>query len=66
LRTRFRLPRPAVRPIDEALRKGRLTARGADRCLRLAWTLADLAGHSRPDDQLVWAALGLRDQGVAA
>jgi len=66
LRRTFRLARAAVRPIDQALREGRLTARGADRCLRLAWTLADLAGRTQPDDHLVWAALGLRDPQVAA
>jgi len=66
LRTRFRLDRPVVRPIDDALRDGRLTARGADRCLRLAWTLTDLAGRSRPTKEQVWTALGLRDQEMTA
>lgn len=66
LRRTFRLPRAAIHPIDQALRQGRLTARGADRCLRLAWTLADLAGRTRPDEQLVWAALSLRDPRIAA
>ncbi len=66
LRTGFRLGRQVVRPIDLALREGRLTARGADRCLRLAWTLADLAGRDRPVRDQVWAALDLRKQGTAA
>lgn len=66
LRTRFRLERRAVRPLDQALREGRLTARGADRCLRLAWTLGDLAGRASPDSDQVWAALGLRDREMVA
>jgi magnesium chelatase family protein len=66
LRRTFRLPRAAITPIDRVLREGRLTARGADRCLRLAWTLADLAGRTRPDDQLVWAAINLHDPRMAA
>jgi magnesium chelatase family protein len=66
LRRTFRLPRAAIHPIDNALREGRLTARGADRCIRLAWTLADLAGRGRPDEDLVWTALGLRDPRMAA
>ena len=66
LRRAFRLPRATIHPIDRALREGRLTARGADRCLRLAWTLADLAGRTCPDQELVWTALGLRDPRMAA
>jgi magnesium chelatase family protein len=66
LRRTFRLARATIHPIDRALREGRLTARGADRCLRLAWTLADLAGRTRPDDHLVWAAMSLRDPRAAA
>lgn len=66
LRRAFRLPRAATHPIDEAMSKGTLTARGADRCLRLSWTIADLAGRDRPDDQLVYTALNLRIPKVAA
>ena len=39
---------------------GRLTRRGATRVHRLAWTLADLAGVSRPGAREVRAALSLR------
>ena len=31
------------------MERGLLTARGLDRVLRVAWTVADLAGHDRPD-----------------
>jgi magnesium chelatase family protein len=65
LRTRFALPRKAVRPLDAGLRAGDLTARGADRALRVAWTLADLAGRDRPDEELVETALFFRDRRAA-
>ena len=43
LRREFRLPRAVTAPLDEALRHGQLTARGADRALRVAWALVDRA-----------------------
>ncbi|MFC4945388.1 YifB family Mg chelatase-like AAA ATPase [Pseudonocardia sp. GCM10023141] len=65
LRSRFALPPQAVRPLDARLRTGDLTARGADRALRVAWTLADLVGRERPDRELVEAALDFRDRRAA-
>jgi magnesium chelatase family protein len=65
LRTRFALPRSAVRPLEAGLRAGQLTARGADRALRVAWTLADLAGLDRPDRDTVENALYFRDRRAA-
>ncbi len=65
LRTRFALPRSAVAPLDAALRSGEVTARGADRALRVAWTLSDLAGADRPDRELVETALYFRDRRAA-
>ncbi|MDN5750390.1 MAG: YifB family Mg chelatase-like AAA ATPase [Pseudonocardia sp.] len=65
LRSRFALPRSAVRPLDAGLRAGQLTARGADRALRVAWTLSDLAGSDRPDRDHVEAALYFRDRRAA-
>jgi predicted ATPase with chaperone activity len=65
LRRRFRLPRDVTEPIETALRRGLVTARGADRTLRLAWTLADLAARDRPLCEDVSAAMGLRDRSVA-
>lgn len=62
LRRRFRLPRLVTAPIEDSLQAGGLTARGADRCLRLAWTVADLAGHDRPCAEDVAIALGLKDR----
>ena len=49
--------------------RGSLTLRGADRSLRVAWTLCDLAGRARPSTADVATALGLRlagGTGVAA
>ena len=43
-----------------------LTARGYDRVLRLAWTLADLACRDAPDDNDIGQALGLRQAASAA
>lgn len=34
-------------PLDAALHRGALTLRGYDRVLRVAWSVADLAGHDR-------------------
>jgi magnesium chelatase family protein len=65
LRTRFALPGAVVRPLDAGLRNGELTARGADRALRVAWTVADLRGLARPDRDAVEQALYFRDRRVA-
>jgi magnesium chelatase family protein len=65
LRRRFRLPRAVTEPIATALHRGIVTARGADRTLRLAWTVADLAGRDRPLLEDVSVAMGLRDRRAA-
>jgi magnesium chelatase family protein len=65
LRSRYALPPAVLKPLDTALRTGDLTARGADRALRVAWTLSDLAGHDRPGREDVETALYFRDRGVA-
>ena len=54
-----------LRPLDTALRRGALTLRGYDRLLRVAWTIADIAGHDRLQAEDVGRALFLR-QGNAA
>ncbi len=51
---------PSHRELDEAMDRGALTLRGADRVLRIAWTLADLAGADRPSGTQVGQALLLR------
>ncbi|MEV0946268.1 YifB family Mg chelatase-like AAA ATPase [Rhodococcus sp. NPDC049939] len=62
LRQKFRLSRPALAPVERALRKGVITARGADRALRVAWTVSDLAGLDMPGPDQVVTALGFRDR----
>lgn len=46
--------------LDRALDRGQLTLRGADRVLKVAWTLADLAGRDGPGTEDVARALALR------
>lgn len=59
-------PRPEVlQPLDTALRRGSLTLRGYDRLLRVAWTVADLAGHDALATAHVGRALFLRRGMVA-
>jgi magnesium chelatase family protein len=60
LRRRY-CPRPgALAAVTRALELGQLSARGFDRVLRVAWSVADLAGHDRPGRDDVDEALGLR------
>jgi magnesium chelatase family protein len=65
LRARFALPRAVVGPLDAGLRSGELTARAADRALRVAWTVGDLRGLERPDRDAVEQALYFRDRRAA-
>ncbi len=53
-------------PLDSALRRGALTLRGYDRLLRVAWTVADIAGHDRLDGADIGQALYLRRGANAA
>ncbi|GAB3275779.1 YifB family Mg chelatase-like AAA ATPase [Parasphingorhabdus pacifica] len=62
LRREFVLPGKVTALLDKGLDSGAVTARGADRCLRVAWTLADLDGSARPDADHVAAALEFRDR----
>ncbi|PXY26158.1 YifB family Mg chelatase-like AAA ATPase [Prauserella endophytica] len=65
LRRDYALPAEVTRLLDRGLDRGAITARGADRCLRIAWTLADLAEADRPDADHVAAALEFRDRRAA-
>ncbi|AYY12734.1 ATP-binding protein [Actinobacteria bacterium YIM 96077] len=60
LRREFPLPADVAGPVYKQLRAGTVTARGADRILRLAWTVADVAGHDRPTRDDVLQAIELR------
>ncbi|MGK5171826.1 ATP-binding protein [Geodermatophilus sp. CPCC 205761] len=66
LRERWSPPRPALRLVERALERGVLSVRGYDRVLRVAWTLADLAGRPLPGSDDVAEALGMRLQRAAA
>ena len=65
LRREFGLPRKTTAILDRGLDVGAVTARGADRCLRVSWTLADLADEDLPSSDHVAAALEFRDRRVA-
>jgi len=56
----WRLPRAALVAVEGHLDKGLLSARGFDRVLRVAWTLADLAGRSIPAEDDVTEAVFFR------
>ncbi|NUT70243.1 YifB family Mg chelatase-like AAA ATPase [Pseudarthrobacter sp. C4D7] len=66
LRGDLRLAPAATRILDQSLERGVLTARGYDRVLRLAWTLADLGRRDTPDTNDIGQALGLRQAAAAA
>ncbi|GAB5077346.1 YifB family Mg chelatase-like AAA ATPase [Arthrobacter sp. AD-310] len=66
LRGDLRLEPSATRILDRSLERGVLTARGYDRVLRLAWTLADLGYRERPDSDDIGQALGLRQAAAVA
>lgn len=65
LRRKFRLPAAVMKPLSGALDRKQISMRGADRSLRVAWTLADLAGRTSPDLEDVSTALSFRQNGGA-
>ncbi|MFF4232562.1 YifB family Mg chelatase-like AAA ATPase [Streptomyces sp. NPDC001820] len=60
LRTRWLVAPGALAAAERDLERGLLTARGIDRVLRVAWTIADLAARDRPQAYDVDLALELR------
>ncbi|MGA5470351.1 YifB family Mg chelatase-like AAA ATPase [Streptomyces arboris] len=60
LRTRLLAAPGALAAAERDLERGLLTARGLDRVLRVAWTVADLRGAPRPEAQDIAVALELR------
>ncbi|WP_329029180.1 MULTISPECIES: YifB family Mg chelatase-like AAA ATPase [unclassified Streptomyces] len=68
LRTRLAVAPGALMVAERDMERGLLTARGLDRVLRVAWTIADLRGAGRPEAADVMTALELRSgipRGVA-
>ena len=58
---RRHLPLPdGLQAVDDAVDRGRLSARGVDKVLRLAWTVADLAGRDVPGRDDLAVALAMR------
>ncbi|MEV0488962.1 YifB family Mg chelatase-like AAA ATPase [Streptomyces atratus] len=60
LRTRLLAAPGALREAERDMERGLLTARGLDRVLRVAWTVADLRGADRPEASDISVALELR------
>ncbi|MFE0460172.1 YifB family Mg chelatase-like AAA ATPase [Kitasatospora sp. NPDC058965] len=60
LRSRWRPDPGALVEAEREMERGLLTARGLDRVLRVAWTVADLAGQDVPGRTELRIALGLR------
>lgn len=49
----------AMAPVEQAMERGHISARGVDRVIRVSWTLADLAGVGRPTVAQTNCALAL-------
>jgi magnesium chelatase family protein len=49
----------SLAPLERAMDLGQISARGVDRVIRVAWTLADIAGIARPTVSETSYALGL-------
>ena len=49
----------ALTSLDRAMELGQVSARGADKIVRVAWSLADLAGQDQPGPDQVNLAIGL-------
>lgn len=64
LRRKFRPRNSAMAPLRAALDRGLLSVRGVDRTLRVAWSLADLAGRTEPGTEEVATALSFRQSGT--
>lgn len=60
LRKHLPLPGASSEKLEKALLLGRVSMRGYDRCLRLAWTICDLAGAEAPTASDVSKAIYLR------
>ena len=60
LRRSFRPAAEAFAPISRAVDLGEISARSAHQVIRVAWTLADLAGEARPGAQECGLALAFQ------
>jgi magnesium chelatase family protein len=64
LRGALRLPSKVTQDVDLALERAQLSIRGYDRVLRVAWSVADLAGRPLPNRDDLGRALMLRQRGL--
>ncbi|ROS77122.1 YifB family Mg chelatase-like AAA ATPase [Cellulomonas sp. PhB143] len=64
LRERLGPGRGLLGDLDRAIDRGTLSLRGADRVVRVAWTLADLAGRTAPGRAEIGQGLALRTRGT--
>lgn len=62
LRSKYRPEKDAMRFLHEELDRELITARGLHKVIRIAWTLADLAGHNAPTLDDVHGAYALRGE----
>ena len=59
LRRTFPPEQGALKSLDRAMELGQVSARGADKIVRVAWSVADLAGKSRPGAGEIDVAIAL-------
>jgi magnesium chelatase family protein len=59
LRRCYRPADGSLAPLERAMDLGQVSARGTDRIIRMAWTLADLAGQPCPGRAEISTALGM-------
>ena len=59
LRRDFPVEPRSLKLLGQAMDRGQISARGVDRALRVAWTLADLAGRERPGEEEIAYAYAL-------
>ena len=64
LRAEHRVHPDGMAIVLDEVGRGRLTGRGVDRVLRVAWTLADLGGVDQPGAAQVASAVALRGGGL--
>jgi magnesium chelatase family protein len=60
LRRRWPIDGKVLAIMERKVDSGGLSVRGFDRSMRVAWTVADLAGHDKPNTDDVAAASYLR------
>lgn len=60
LRKHFPLSASVGARLEKALDQGRISMRGYDRCLRVAWSVSDLAGRDSPNEFDIAKAIFLR------